>query len=192
MFHFFAYVSKLKYITRWGLKRNTRTENVQEHSHEVAVIAHGLATIRNLHFDGTVNADRIAVIALFHDASEVLTGDLPAPIKYFNPKIKDAYQAIERVAEEKLLDMLPQPLKDHYASLLIYSDVSKEEKAIIKAADLISAYIKCLEEVQASNTEFQVAKERVKNMLWEIDLPEVRFFMEHFLPSYSLTLDELE
>lgn len=192
MYHFFAYLSKLKFIFRWGLKRNIRSENVQEHSHEVAVIAHGLALIRNRMFDGNVDANRIAVLALFHDASEVLTGDLPAPIKYFNPKIKDAYKGIERVAEEKLVEMLPEALQQDYAAILLQGDLDKEEKAIIKAADLISAYIKCLEETQAANNEFEVAKDRVSNMLKELDMPEVKYFLDHFLSSYSLTLDELE
>ena len=177
---------------RWGLKRNSRTENVQEHSHEVAVIAHGLALIRNEVFGGNVDVNKIAVIALFHDASEVLTGDLPTPIKYFNPKIKEAYQAIERVAEEKLVEMLPMALKNEYSKLLLQNDLDEDERNIVKYADLISAYIKCVEEVQASNNEFAVAKSKVGNMLKQINAPEVDYFFTHFVPSYGLTLDELQ
>lgn len=192
MYHFFAYISKLKYIMRWGLKRNSRTENVQEHSHEVAVIAHGLTLIKNKLFGGKLDANKIAVIALYHDASEVLTGDLPTPIKYFNPKIKEAYQAIERVAEEKLVEMLPEPLKLDYADLILQSDLAAEEKHIIKCADLISAYLKCVEEVQGGNAEFAVAKKKVGKLLQDIQSPEVDYFFTHFVPSYGLTLDELQ
>ena len=191
MHHFFAYVAKLKYILRWGLKRNVEEENVKEHSFDVASIAHALAVIRNRLFDGNLDANQIAVVALYHDASEVLTGDLPGPIKYFNPAIAEAYKDVEKAAKEKLLTMLPEPLRQDYAPLINEHHLPDEVRRLIKAADVISAYIKCVHEVESNNHEFLVAKERVEGMLKHYDRPEVRYFMETFLPSYRLTLDEL-
>lgn len=191
MFHFFAYVAKLKYIVRWGLKRNVETENVKEHSFDVAVIAHALALIRNRYFGGTVDANQLAVVALFHDASEVLTGDLPGPIKYFNPSIAEAYKEVEKAAKAKLLTMLPEQLQADYAPLIDDSAMSRDLKRIVKAADVLAAYIKCIQEVESNNHEFQVARQRVEGMLAEYAMPEVNFFLEKFLPSYRLTLDEL-
>ncbi len=189
--HFFAYLSKLKYILRWGLKRNIENENVKEHSFDVAVIAHALATIRNRYFGGDINADRVSVVALFHDATEVLTGDLPGPIKYFNPSIAEAYKSVERAAEAKLLTMLPEEMQDDYGRLLNYKEVEEDVAKLVKAADIISAYLKCLQEVDSGNIEFGVAKQRVESMMRGLDMPEVDFFMEKFVPSYRLTLDEL-
>lgn len=191
MFHFFAYVAKLKYIVRWGLKRNVETENVKEHSFDVAVIAHALALIRNRYFGGNVDANQLAVVALFHDASEVLTGDLPGPIKYFNPTIAEAYKEVEKAAKAKLLTMLPEQLQADYAPLIDDSAMSRDLKRIVKAADVLAAYIKCIQEVESNNHEFQVARQRVEGMLAEYAMPEVNFFLEKFLPSYRLTLDEL-
>lgn len=191
MSHFYAYLSKLRYIFRWGLKRNMRPENVMEHSLEVAHLAHGLAVIANRFFGGNFDANEIAVLAMFHDASEVFTGDLPTPVKYFNPSIKDAYKNIESVAEERLLECLPVELRADYASILVSKNIDAEKKALIKCADLIAAYLKCLEEVNGGNAEFSVAKSRVEAQLLAIDRPEVKYFMKTFLPSYSLTLDEL-
>ena len=191
MFHFFAYVAKLKYIVRWGLKRNVETENVKEHSFDVAVIAHALALIRNRYFGGNVDANQLAVVALFHDASEVLTGDLPGPIKYFNPSIAEAYKEVEKAAKAKLLTMLPEQLRPDYAPLIDDSGMSRDLKRIVKAADVLAAYIKCIQEVESNNHEFQVARQRVEGMLAEYAMPEVNFFLENFLPSYRLTLDEL-
>lgn len=191
MFHFFAYVAKLKYIVRWGLKRNVESENVKEHSFDVAVIAHALALIRNRYFGGAIDANQLAVVALFHDASEVLTGDLPGPIKYFNPTIAEAYKEVEKAAKAKLLTMLPQELQADYKPLIDDSSMSRELKRIVKAADVLAAYIKCIQEVESNNHEFQVARQRVEGMLQEYDMPEVNFFLEKFLPSYRLTLDEL-
>ena len=191
MFHFFAYVAKLKYILRWGLKRNVENENVKEHSFDVAVIAHALALIRNRYFDGDVDANQLAMVALYHDASEVLTGDLPGPIKYFNPTIAEAYKDVEKAAKAKLLTMLPEELQDDYALLIEEAGMSAELKRIVKAADVLAAYIKCIQEVESNNHEFQVAKQRVEGMLADYDLPEVRYFLDNFLPSYRLTLDEL-
>lgn len=191
MHHFFAYVSKLKYILRWGLKRNTESENVKEHSFDVATIAHALALIRNRVFGGSLDADRIAVIALYHDASEVLTGDLPGPIKYFNPAIAGAYKEVEKEAKAKLVTMLPEELRQDYRPLIEDHKLPEDIRKLLKAADVLSAYVKCIHEVDSQNHEFQVAKERVEGMLAETDLPEVSYFMEKFMPSYRLTLDEM-
>lgn len=191
MHHFYAYVSKLKYILRWGLKRNVENENVKEHSFDVSMIAHALAIIRNTYFEGDVDANRVAIMALYHDATEVLTGDLPGPIKYFNPSIAEAYKSVEKAAEEKLIAMLPNELRDHYEPLLDYSKEDKLYGQLVKAADIIAAYLKCLQEVDSGNHEFGVAKERVESMLAELTLPEVDYFMEKFVPSFRLTLDEL-
>lgn len=191
MYHFFAYVSKLKYIVRWGLKKNIETENVKEHSFDVAIIAHALAVIRNRYFDGELDANAVAVMALYHDASEVLTGDLPGPIKYFNPEIARAYKEVEAAARQKLLTMLPEPMQADYHPLL-EEEAGDGVKQLIKAADVLSAYIKCLREVDSNNHEFLVAKERVENMLKDYEQPEIVYFIEHFLPSFRLTLDELE
>lgn len=192
MHHFFAYVSKLKYILRWGLKRNIEDENVKEHSFDVAVIAHALAVIRNRYYDGDLDPSSVAVIAMYHDASEVLTGDLPGPIKYFNPRIAEAYKDVEAAAAQKLLSMLPEPMQQDYSALLDDKQVPADIRRLVKAADVLSAYIKCIHEVDSNNHEFLVAKQRVEGMLANYDMPEVQFFMEQFMPSYRLTLDELE
>jgi len=191
LYHFFAYVSKLKYILRWGLKRNVEDENVKEHSFDVAIIAHSLAIIKNRYFGGELNAERIALMALYHDATEVLTGDLPGPIKYFNPSIAEAYKGVEQAAEDKLLMMLPEAMREDFLPLTNYKLAGPEVSSIIKSADIISAYLKCIQEVDAGNREFTVAKDRVQNLLDASGLPEVEFFLEKFVPSYRLTLDEL-
>ncbi len=191
MHHFFAYVSKLKYILRWGLKRNVENENVKEHSFDVATIAHALAVIRNRVYGGDLDPNEIAVMALYHDASEVLTGDLPGPIKYFNPTIAEAYKDVEKAAKAKLLTMLPEELQADYSLLIQDHLLPPDIRKLLKAADVLSAYIKCIHEVESNNHEFQVAKQRVEGMLVEYEPPEVSYFMEKFLPSYRLTLDEL-
>jgi 5'-deoxynucleotidase len=189
--HFMAHISRLKLIYRWPLMRNVNRENVQEHSHQVAVVAHNLAIIKNHLFGGDINADRIATISLYHDASEVLTGDLPTPVKYFNAEIATAYKDIERAAELKLLDMVPDELKAAYQPLLTQDTISVEEKTLVKAADTLCAYIKTLEELHAGNHEFLVAKKRLEKSLMADERPEVQYFMKHFVPSYSLSLDEI-
>ena len=192
MSHFFAYLSRMKLIRRWGLMHNTYPENVQEHSLHVAMIAHALAVIRNRLFGGSVSPERVAVLALYHDASEVLTGDLPSPIKYFNPDIRDAYHDIESAAAKRLLSMIPDDLADDFKDLLAGGpEINEDYRAIVKAADKLSAYMKCLEEVSAGNREFAKAEEAVKKLVDAVDLPEVRYFIDTFIPSFRLTLDEL-
>jgi 5'-deoxynucleotidase len=192
MSHFFAYLARMKFIHRWGLMRNTSHENIQEHSLQVAMIAHALAVIRNRLFHGQVDPERTAVLALYHDAEEVITGDLATPIKYFNPKIKTAYDEIGDVAKQKLFDMLPQELRPDFGSLLFPAADDGEHWQLVKAADKICAYLKCLEELKAGNQEFAKAERAVQGDLARFDLPEVSYFLETFVPSFSLTLDELD
>ncbi|MBQ6381135.1 MAG: 5'-deoxynucleotidase [Clostridia bacterium] len=188
--HFFALISRMKYINRWGLMRNTRYENLSEHSFEVAVTAHAIATIKNEVFGGQVNADRAAVLALYHDAPEILTGDMPTPVKYYNEKTKKAYDEVENTSVKRLLEMLPEELKDSYESLLIKSEEDAYLWRLVKAADTINALIKCIEEEKSGNREFAGAKKGIEKKVYAIDLPEVKYYLEHFLPSFALTLDE--
>ena len=188
--HFFAYISRMRFINRWALMRNSYTENIQEHSHQTAVLAHALAVLRNERFGGQVDAGAVAVAALYHDASEILTGDLPTPIKYYNPAIRDAYKQVESVAAQKLLDMLPSDLRPAYDEALSPSDPGIEE--LVSAADKLSAHIKCLEELKAGNSEFKKAAEQTRAALERFDLPELRCFCEEFLPSFELALDEMD
>ena len=188
--HFFAYLSRMRFIQRWALMRNTAPENVQEHSHQVAVLAHALAVIRNGKCGGQVDPGAVAVAALYHDASEILTGDMPTPIKYDNPAIQGAYRDVEKMAEKKLLGMLPQELREVYAPILTVPD--EETRRLVKAADKLSAHIKCLEELKAGNLEFRQAAEQTRRALESYDLPEVRYFIDTFLESFSLSLDELK
>ena len=192
MSHFFAYLSRMRFIRRWGLMHNTYPENIQEHALRVAVIAHALAIIRNRLFHGCVNAERTAVIALYHDASEVFTGDLPAPVKYFNPQIKAAYKALEATAARRLFDMLPETLQRDYAPLFLPADADADHHELISAADKLCAYLKCLEEIAAGNQEFSKAEKALRATVEDLALPEVRYFLETFVPSFKLTLDELD
>jgi len=182
----------MKYITRWGLMKNTQPENIQEHSLQVAMIAHALALIRNTFFGGSINSDRVAVLGLYHDCNEIITGDLPTPVKYFNPQISKAYKDVEEISKRKILSMLPVELQDSYKEILFHEELDPEAWKIVKAADRISAYIKCLEEIKAGNMEFKKASETIYETISKIDLPEVEYFMKNFIPSFSLTLDELE
>lgn len=188
--HFFAYISRMRFIQRWALMRNTAQENVQEHSHQVAVLAHALAVIRNEKFGGGADPGTVAAAALYHDASEILTGDMPTPIKYDNPAIQTAYKQVEAVAERKLLHMLPEELQRAYVPVL--TDVDPETERLVKAADKLSAYIKCVEELKAGNTEFREAAAQTRRALEGYGLPEVSYFLETFMDSFSLTLDELK
>lgn len=186
---FFPMISRMRYIHRWGLMRNTSLENIQEHSHMVAVLAHALAVIQNQHFDGNLDEGQVTVAALYHDASEILTGDMPTPIKYDNPAIQAAYKQVEGAAEERLLSMLPEDLRPTYQAAL--SPADPQVVAIVKAADKLSAYLKCVEELKAGNTEFLKAKEQTYRALLENPLPCLQYFMDHFLTGFELTLDEL-
>jgi len=181
----------MKYIERWGLMRNTRNENIQEHSLQVAMISHSLAIIKNKYFNGEVDPEKAAVFGMFHEVSEVITGDLPTPIKYFNPDIKKAYKDIEEVASAKLLKMLPNDLKEEYRTLLFKDDRYEKVWKIVKAADKICAYLKCIEELKAGNQEFAKAKKTLESEIEKLKMPEVEYFMKTFVPSFSLTLDEL-
>ena len=187
---FFALLGRMRYITRWGLMRNTFSENIQEHSHQVAVLAHALALIRRdiLHLP-TPDPDRCAVAALYHDASEILTGDLPTPIKYYNPDIKDAYKQVERIAGNRLLDMLPPELRESYEHLVLENDETLNP--IVKGADKLSAYIKCVEEQKAGNTEFDSAAAMTMQSLKAMHREELDWFIENCLPAFSLNLDQL-
>lgn len=186
---FFAYIARMRYIRRWALMRNSETENIQEHSHMTAVLAHALALIENRCFGGHLDADRIAVQALYHDATEILTGDMPTPIKYANPVIRESYRAVEDTATEHLLATLPEDFRDAYAPLLA---AEGENERIIKAADKLSAHIKCLEERKAGNLEFRKAEEQTLAALKSYRMPALDYFMEHFLDAFLLTLDELD
>ena len=188
--HFFAYISRMRFIQRWALMRNTAPENVQEHSHQAAVLAHALAVIRNEKFGGHVDPGRVAVAALYHDASEILTGDMPTPVKYGNPAIRDAYKQVEAVANERLVSMLPEELQDTYRDAL--NEYDDETRTLVKAADKLSAYIKCVEEVKAGNGEFREAAAQTRRALEAYDLPEVGYFLDTFMDSFALTLDELK
>lgn len=188
--HFFAMLSRMKYINRWGLMNNTKSENISEHSLQVGMLAHGLATIHNKRFGGSINSERAALLGIYHDCSEIITGDLPTPVKYFNPQIKDAYKKVEKVAQDKLLSMLPDDLKQEYASIVGYDEKDEDLHKYVKAADKLSALIKCIEELRLGNEEFTQAKNTITQALYDMHMPEVDIFMEEFLPSFSLTLDE--
>lgn len=192
MSHFFAYLSRMKLIRRWGLMHSQHPENVQEHTLRVAMIAHALAVIRNRLFQGNVSPERAATLALYHDASEVLTGDLPTPVKYFNPEIREAYASIEKAANQKLLSLLPEELREDFEPLLQGKDAIDEHQQLVKAADKLCGYLKCLEEVGTGNNEFVRAEESLRQAVEALNLPEVDYFLKTFVPSFQLTLDELE
>ena len=192
MSHFFAYLSRMKFIRRWGLMHSTHPENIQEHSLQVALVAHALAVIRNELFGGAIDAERVALLALYHDAHEVLTGDLPTPVKYFNADIADTYHAIEAAAQQRLLEMLPEALRPAYAGLFSPRQVEEDYAELVEAADKLCAYLKCLEERAAGNPEFAHAEQSIRARVAQFTLPEVRYFLATFVPSFGLTLDELQ
>ena len=189
MHHFFAYMARMRFIDRWALMRNSYTENIQEHSHQVAILAHALAVLRNAYFGGQVDAGAVAVAALYHDASEILTGDLPTPIKYYNPDIKTAYKEVERIAGNRLLDMLPPELRSSYTHYVLEDDAELEP--FVKAADKLSAHIKCLEEQKAGNTEFDSAAQQTLDALKAMNSPELEWFLNNCLQAFTLNLDRL-
>ena len=190
-YNFFALLARMKYIDRWGLMRNTQTENIQEHSHQVAVLSHALALIGREKFGSTVDPGKAAIAGLYHDASEILTGDLPTPVKYDNPAIKEAYKAVERVAADKLLSLLPQEFQEEF-SPYVREELDPQLLRVVKAADKLSAHIKCLEELKAGNLEFKLAARQTREALDAMEMPELDYFMTHFLPGFELTLDELQ
>ena len=189
-YQFFALLSRMRYITRWGLMRNSYSENIQEHSHMVAVLAHGLALIRRDILGLDAEPELCATAALYHDASEIYTGDLPTPIKYYNPEIKEAYKQVEHISGTKLLKLLPEELRASYAPL-VYEEKGSVN-TIVKAADKLSAHIKCVEELKAGNREFESAAAQTKQALVDMDLPELNWFIAHCLPAFSRNLDEME
>lgn len=189
--HFFANLARMKLIYRWPLMRNIQSENIAEHSLQVAMVAHALSVISNRLFGGELDADRAAVMALFHDASEVLTGDLPTPVKYHNPEIAREYKKIELAAEQRLLDLLPVELKEDYRPLLDSGSADTKLASVVKDADTLCAYTKCLEELAAGNREFEPARKRLEEMLAQRMTPTIRYFIDTFVPSFSLPLDEL-
>ena len=189
--HFYAMMSRMKFIERWALMRNSDRENISEHSLEVAMIAQGLAIIGNARFGKNYNAERCAVIALYHDCSEIITGDMPTPVKYYNSDIKSIYHEIEDKANENLLRMLPEDISAYYRQYFFKQDDDEELWKLVKAADKLSALVKCIEEENFGNREFASAKEAAKLALINMHIPEADEFMREFLPSYSLTLDNL-
>lgn len=190
-YDFFAFLSRMRYISRWGLMRNTVPENIQEHSLDVAVIAHALAMIRNTYFGGTLDPSRAALYGIFHDASEIFTGDMPTPVKHFNPNFKRSFHQLEDRARRKLLDMLPPELAAEYEPLFFF-DEQQDYALLVKAADKIAALAKCIEEGKSGNLEFRRAEAEHFEQLSASPLPEVIYFLEKFLPGYRLSLDELK
>ncbi len=188
-YSFFAYIFRMRYINRWALMRNTRTENVEEHSYEVAVLAHALASIGKEVFHKDTDPDRAAVVALFHDTSEIITGDMPTPIKYYNPELKGAYKAVEAVAQEKLLSKLPDVLKSVYAPLVREKD--EAVRPYVKAADKLAAWLKCVEELKAGNSEFRRAADETKAALRAMEMEELDWFLDNLSGAFQLALDDL-
>ena len=188
--HFFAYINRMKFIQRWGLMRNTLPENDMEHALQTAMIAHAIAVMGNVRYQKNYNAEYIMALAMYHDASEVITGDLPTPIKHHNPAIKAEYNKLETIAAQKLISMLPPDLREYYTPLIAHDESTAEWK-LIKAADRICAYIKCLEERKGGNLEFESARKSVKKFLDQVDLPEVQDFMSQCVPGFAMTLDEI-
>ena len=188
---FYAYLDRMKYIKRWQLMRSTREENIMEHSQSVTILSHALAVIHNEIFGGNADVLKTVLYAAYHETSEVMTGDLPTPIKYYNRSIHGAYKDLEKAACEKMTDMLPQEMKEGIAPYVL-ADEDSVEYRLVKAADRLSAYIKCLEELRSGNSEFSKAKKSIEADLRARKMPEVDYFFKHFIPSFSLTLDELE
>lgn len=190
-YNFYAFMDRMKYIRRWSLMRSVREENIMEHSQQVAMLAHALAVIENKIYGGTVDAEKCVLYAVYHECSEVMTGDLPTPIKYFNNSIHGAYKSLEDRACDKLLAMLPEELQGEIGQY-VKADTASAEYKIVKAADRLAAYIKCLEEHRCGNTEFEKAKKSIEEDLKSRNMPCVNYFMDKFVGSFYLTLDELE
>lgn len=190
-YDFFAFLARMQYISRWGLMRNTQAENIKEHSLDVAMLAHALAVIRNTFFGGDLDPGRAALYAIFHDASEIFTGDMPTPVKHFNPNFKKSFRQLEDRARRKLLAMLPPELAGVYEPLFFFEEQDERYKPLVKAADKIAALVKCIEEEKSGNLEFKRAGDEHLENLRKSPLPEVIYFLDHFLPGYRLSLDEL-
>ena len=194
-YNFFATISRMKYIERWALMRNSRQENLSEHSLEVAMLAHALCVIGNVRYDKDLNAEKAALVGLYHDSSEIITGDMPTPVKYYNSDIKEAYKQVETIAEYKLIEKLPQDLQPAYMDIYKTDNTPDDKymRRLVKAADKLSAYIKCIEEENSGNKEFSTAKKTIEETLNKLkeELPEVKDFIDEFLPAYGKTLDEL-
>ncbi len=188
---FFAMMARMKYIERWALMRNSASENISEHSMEVAMLAHGLALLGNKRLGRQYLPERVALMGLYHDCTEIITGDMPTPVKYHDPGIREAYKRIEAGAAERLLNMLPEDLREEYAAYLLPEEASVEERILVKAADKLSALIKCMEEEKAGNQEFHSAREATWQVLQNLGCPEAELFCEEFLPEYEKTIDEL-
>ena len=191
MFKFFAYLNRMKYIKRWSLMRSVREENIMEHSQQVAVIAHALGLIRNKFFGGTLDIEKIVLYAQYHEVGEVITGDLPTPIKYFNPEINAAYKDLEKIACGRITEMLPETLKEEYKQYIL-PDTFSAEYAVVKYADRLAAYLKCVEEVKAGNSEFKKARASILSELKNTGSEEVEYYLKEFAPAFELTLDELD
>lgn len=190
--NFYAMMSRMKYINRWGLMNNTKYENLSEHSLQVAMLAHCLVLIHNKRFAGSLNAERASILAVFHDSTEIITGDMPTPIKYFNNTIKDAYKDIENAAADRLCSLLPEDFREEMELIIKQnSDEDKELKKFVKAADRFSALIKCIEELRMGNEEFRQAKTGIEKSIKEMNMPEAEVFSKEFLPAFSLSLDEM-
>lgn len=188
--HFYAMLSRMKYINRWGLMRNTRKENLCEHSLEVAFVAHALGIINNEVYGGNINAERLAILGMYHDVTEIITGDMPTPVKYYNPVIRNAYKEVEKVAGKQMLSGLSSEIRDRYESVLTETEEEKELWKYVKAADKISAYIKCLEERKTGNMDFADAEQTIYKAITDMHMDEVDYFMKEYIPAYMLTLDE--
>ena len=189
-YSFFAFLSRMRHIYRWSLMRNVNRENIMEHSLQVAMIAHGLAVINNKIFGGNADPEKTALLAIYHDSNETITGDLPTPIKYFNQGMESSYKDLETISKHKLLSLLPEELAESYKEILFYDETSVEGR-LVKAADRICAYIKCVEELKAGNAEFQKAQQSILKRILGLNLPEIDYFMNHFMHPFCLTLDEL-
>lgn len=188
--YFYAMLSRMKYINRWGLMQNTRHENLCEHSLDVAFIAHALGIINNEIYGGNINAERLAILGMYHDVTEIITGDLPTPVKYYNPVIRNAYKEVEKVAGKQMLSGLSSEIRDRYESVLTETEEEKELWKYVKAADKISAYIKCLEERKTGNMDFADAEQTIYKAITDMHMDEVDYFMKEYIPAYMLTLDE--
>lgn len=190
--HFFAMLSRMKYITRWGLMNNTKNENISEHSLQVAMFAHFLVLMHNKNTGENLNAERAALLGMYHDASEIITGDMPTPVKYYNPEIVKSYKQVERIAGERLVSLLPEEFKSDFEDIILAKNNNDDKSLLvyIKAADKLSALVKCIEEIRMGNDEFRQAKTQTEKALKNMNIPEVDIFLEKYIPSFSLTLDE--